>query len=121
MRMLVLIALLGVFVFSAAAADVSGKWVAQIPGRNGQAMETTFNLKADGAKLTGNQATARGETAISDGKVDGDTISFVVVMSMGGNEMKMNYTGKVAGDEIKFVRTREGADQKQEFTAKKGS
>lgn len=121
MRLFALIALLGVFVFTAAAADVTGKWVAQVPGREGQTQETTFNLKADGAALTGNTATARGEMPISDGKIAGDDISFTVTMNMGGNQMKMLYTGKVSGNEIKFTRQREGADQKQEFTAKKGS
>jgi hypothetical protein len=33
--------------------------------------------------------------------------------------VKLNYKGVVAGDEIKFTRTREGSDQKQEFTVKR--
>jgi len=102
------------------AADISGKWVAQIPGRDGQMRETTFNFKVDGEKLTGTVSGRQGaEMPIADGKVTADEISFTVTMSFGGNEMKFQYKGKVAGDEIKFSRTREGADQAQEFVAKR--
>ena len=102
------------------AADISGKWVAQVPGRGGQTRETTFNFKADGAKLTGTVSGMQGDNPISDGKVDGDNISFTVVNSFNGNEVKLLYKGKVAGDEIKFTRTRDGGTQPpQEFTAKR--
>jgi hypothetical protein len=94
-------------VVAALAADVTGKWVAQIQGRQGSS-ETTFNFKQDGTKLTGTIGTQRGENPISEGKVEGDNISFVQTMSMGGNEMKFVYKGKISGDEIKFTREMEG-------------
>src|SRR5262249_37492385 len=106
----------------ALAADVSGKWVAQVPGRGGQTRETTFNFKVDGGKLTGTVSGMQGDNPISDGKVSGDDISFTVALSFNGNDIKMNYKGKVAGDEIKFSRTVEGGGQTrppQEFTAKR--
>ncbi len=61
------------------------------------------------------------EMPISDGKVQGDDISFTVTMTMGGNSMKMLYTGKVSADEIKFTSQLEGAENKREFTAKKSA
>ncbi|HMG36239.1 MAG TPA: hypothetical protein VKM94_20040 [Blastocatellia bacterium] len=104
----------------ALAADVSGKWVAQVPGRGGQTRETTFNFKADGSKLTGTVSGMQGDNPISDGKVSGDEISFSVNVSFNGQDVKLLYKGKVSGDEIKFVRTREGGSQPgQEFTAKR--
>jgi lipopolysaccharide export system protein LptA len=104
----------------ALAADVTGAWKASIPGRDGATMETTFNLKADGATLTGNVVTERGETAISDGKVTGDTISFKIKREFNGNAMVMVYEGSVSGNEIKFKTTREGSDRPpREFVAKK--
>ncbi len=104
----------------AMAADVTGAWKASIPGRDGATMETTFNLKADGNTLTGNVVTERGETAISDGKINGDTISFKVKREFGGNTMIMIYEGTVSGNEIKFKTTREGSDRPpREFVAKK--
>lgn len=117
MRTLVLSALLGLFALAASAADVTGKWVAQIPGRGGQTAETTFNLKQSGSDLTGTVNGGRGDQNISEGKVDGDNISFVVVLEFQGNQVKQNYKGTVMGSEIKF--TREGGRGPIEFTAKK--
>src|SRR5689334_13596817 len=117
---IVLFALLGVFVTAAPAADVTGKWVAQVPGRQGNTTETTFNLKADGDKLTGSVVTPRGEMPIADGKIDGDNISFSQTLERGGNTMKILYKGVVSGSEIKFTREVEGGQgQPREFTAKK--
>jgi hypothetical protein len=104
---------------AAYAADVSGKWLAQVPTRGGETREATFNLKADGSALTGSVTTPRGEVQISDGKIDGDEISFAQVMEFNGNQVKLLYKGKVAGDEIKFTRQREGGERVQEFTAKR--
>ena len=89
---------------SAWAADVTGKWVAQTPGRDGATSETTFTLKVEGAVLTGTVTNPRGESTISEGKVNGDEISFMIVRKMGENEMKTLYKGKVSGDEITFTR-----------------
>ena len=33
------------------AADVTGKWTAEVKGRGGQTREVSMNLKADGEKL----------------------------------------------------------------------
>jgi len=101
------------------AADVTGKWTAQVPGRDGQTREQTFNLKSDGDKLTGTLSGGQGgETAIGDGKISGDIISFTVTRQMGDNAMKFTYTGTVAGDEIKFKREG-GQGQPREFVAKR--
>jgi hypothetical protein len=102
------------------AADVNGKWVAQIPGRDGQTRELTINLKVEGDKLTGTVSGRGGDSPFTDGKINGDDISFTVTSNFNGTEVKNLYKGKVAGDEIKFTRTRDGGDQPaQEFTAKR--
>jgi opacity protein-like surface antigen len=103
------------------AADVTGKWVAQVPGRDGQTRETTFTFKAEGETLTGSVTGRQGDVPITDGKISGDDLSFTVVMNFQGNEVKMLYKGKVAGQEIKFTRQREGGDQTQEFVAKRAT
>ena len=107
---------------SAMAADVTGKWVAKVEGKDGQVSEQVFNLKADGATLTGNVTTPRGETAISNGKIDGDAISFTIVRETPNGTMKMLYKGKVSGDELKLHMEREGGQGRaRDFTAKRSS
>jgi hypothetical protein len=90
--------------------------------------QLTFNFKQSGETLTGTVASQRGDQEISAGKVTGDSVSFVTVMSFGGNEMKMLYKGTIAGNEIKFTRTMEGGGgggrgpmPPTEFVAKKAS
>ena len=101
------------------AADIGGKWVAQVPGRQGT-RESTFNFKMEGDKLTGTVTGRAGETPISDGKVAGDDVSFSISREVQGRSFKSNYKGKVAGDEIKFTMTIEGSDRPPvEFTAKR--
>ena len=107
------IALVSILVVSAAAADVSGKWLAQVPGFQGDMIDLTFTFKAEGAKLTGTVGSPMGEQPISEGKISGDDISFVMVFGppgggAGEGGMKIVYKGKVAGDQIKMTQTFEG-------------
>ena len=106
-------------VTTALAADASGKWTAQMPGRGGNTQEVTFTFKVDGSTLTGTVTTPRGDSEIKDGKVDGDNISFTQTFDRGGNTMTIVYKGKVNGDTIQFTRGMQGRDGGQEFTAKR--
>ena len=95
---------------AAFAADVTGKWTYEQPGRNGaQGRPMTITLKADGAKLTGSIpgfALGGGEappaTEISNGKVDGNNVSFEVTRDFNGNSMTTKYEGTMNGDELKI-------------------
>jgi hypothetical protein len=126
MRAHVVVLAIVAFAAAAIAADVSGKWIAQITSPSGSQSERIFTFKVSGDKLTGtiiNQSVARAtfeETGkpkmtgilktqtgnpqeISEGKVSGDDISFVVIGRMMGNEVRTIYTGKLSGNEIKFT------------------
>lgn len=120
-RFFSLLALLGVFCFVAAAADITGKWTAEVPGRQGNTQTVTFNFKADGSNLSGSMANPRGEVQISDGKIDGNNISFNVVRKMQDNDVTIKYKGVVDGDSIKFNQTMSfnGNDRSVDFVAKK--
>jgi hypothetical protein len=104
--------------FIASAADATGKWTGETPGRNG-AQPITFTLKAAGTALTGTITTAQGDRPIDDGKVAGDTITFSISTPGrdGGPPNKQTFTGKVGADSIEF--TREGGRGPITFTAKK--
>lgn len=115
---------------AALAADFNGKWTAELPSRQGGTMTTTFNLKVDAGKVTGTMSTQMGDAEISNGKVDGDNISFDVVRTFNDNKITLTYTGKAdSADSIKFTRTISGfpgggdgqGPPPQEFTAKRAA
>lgn len=95
--------LFALFAFSALAADISGNWKATAEGPNGS-MERTFTFKQDGAKVTGETTSEfTGKSAITDGKVEGDTVTFTIAAKFGDQDIKLSYKGKIAGSEIKFT------------------
>lgn len=102
-----------------AAADIAGKWKSEMPGRDGTPMVTTYTFKVDGATLTGTVSGRQNDTAISEGKINGDEISFVVVRNFGGQERKLQYKGKVSGDEIKLSVTFNPDQPAREVVAKR--
>lgn len=107
-------------VFAMAADAITGKWTMEQEGRGGgPARVTTFDLKADGAKLTGTVTLpgfGRGgdtpppptTTPIANGKVDGNNISFEVTREMMGNSMTTKYEGAVSGSTMKVKMTMPG-------------
>jgi hypothetical protein len=104
---------------SAFAADVAGNWKATAEGPNGT-MTRTFTFKVDGAKLSGETVSSMlGKSTIEDGKVDGDTVSFVINVKFQDNEMKVSYKGKLAGDQLNL--TAETPQGEIAWVAKRGS
>ena len=90
------------------AADISCKWQSEFDSQIG-VQKYVYVFKLDGEKLTGTASGDRGgeksTVAIQQGKVTKDGISFVEPMSFQGNEVSIEYTGKMTGDnEIKFTR-----------------
>jgi hypothetical protein len=104
---------------SALAADFNGKWSGDVTTPRGT-QTLTFDLHVDGSTLTGKVTSPRGETDITNGKVDGDNLSFDTVMNFNGNEFKISYTGKADGDTIKFTRAM-GDRGSSDFVAKRGA
>jgi hypothetical protein len=115
------------FALTAVAADANGKWIAQLTDARGGVSERVFTFKVAGDKLTGAVANFQVATPlwqekgknnwetitlktqnipaqeISEGKISGDQISFVLDVLVGGQPAKNIYTGKISGDEIYFT------------------
>ena len=86
------------------AADVTGKWTAKFTTQVGE-QEYTYELVQKGTTLTGTATgNLTGKTQISDGKVDGDKISFVENAMYMDMPLRFEYTGTVANDELKLSR-----------------
>ncbi|MGD0014698.1 MAG: hypothetical protein ABSD56_09765 [Bryobacteraceae bacterium] len=84
-------------------AGVTGKWTASFDTQIG-VQNYTYNFKVDGSKLTGTAKSQFGETAITEGTVNGDDIAFVESLDIQGQPLRIEYKGKVTGDEIRFTR-----------------
>jgi hypothetical protein len=106
---------------SAGAADVGGKWNAEFSTQVG-VQKYTFDLKVSGDKLTGTASFERmgdkGQAELKEGKVEGDKVSFVELLDIQGSQVRVEYTGQLAGDEIKFTR-KVGEFATEEFVAKR--
>ncbi len=101
----------------ARAADVDGKWTGSIDTPMG-AVALNFTFKADGATLSGSMTGPDGgELPIKNGKVDGNKISFVVSLDLGGMSFDLNYNGVVSPDAVKM--TSDFMGMPFEFTLKK--
>jgi hypothetical protein len=95
-----LLMLIVAFAIAAFGADINGNWKATAEGPNGS-MERTFVFKVDGNNLTGETTSSMvGKSTITDGKVEGDNLSFTITAKIQDNELKLSYKGKVSGDEI---------------------
>ena len=94
---------------SARAADVTGAWTAQLTTPNGDSFALTFNFKQNGSTLTGTVQGPQGDPiAISDGKIDGNKLSFTVSI----NGMTITHEGTLndAGDEIQMTTKSDSGD-----------
>jgi hypothetical protein len=128
-KLLFVMTILLVGTLALSAADVSGKWVYEQPGRGGgNPVQVTLSLKAEGSKLTGTVSrpgrNGNMESEITDGKVSGNDISFKTTMQFGGNSMTSEYSGTLSGDELKLKVTSPGRDgnmMTREFTAKRST
>ena len=104
-------------------SDVTGTWKSSYTNQTGQARESTFKLKAEGEKLTGTVSGRNNDTAIEEGKIKGDEISFQVTREFNGNKSVMKYSGKLSGDTItgKSESERDGTPQKRDWVAKRAT
>ena len=92
---------------SARAADIAGKWTTQFDSPVG-VQKYTYDFKVDGEKLTGKAMGDVGgekrESEIKEGKVTSNEVSFVEMLKFQDQDIRIEYKGKISGDEIKFTR-----------------
>ena len=120
-RTLLIVSVMLLCIIPAFAADISGKWVTAIQTGIG-VMNYTFEFKVEGEKLTGRALMSMeggsSESALTEGSVKGDQISFVETLKVQGQELRSEYKGKISGDEIRGSR-QVGSYGAEEFIAKR--
>ena len=97
--------MIGAVLFLSAAAvamaappnPVDGHWQGTISGPNGD-LTINFTFKADGTTLTGTVETPNGDQPISDGKIEGDKLSFKTQFQ----DNTIEHEGTISGDTIQL-------------------
>lgn len=112
-------------------ADIAGVWTGQVPGRDGEKQDISFQIKLNKNALTGKMFGDEFDVPIQDLQVSGDRISFYVTTTnyYDGSQTKFVFSGTVAGKEMQLTRERPGVesagpdakkrDAKQTFTVKR--
>jgi hypothetical protein len=89
------------------AADVSGKWKSEFDTQIGH-LKYTYELKADGEKLTGKAFRdlegTKTTIELVEGKIKGDEVSFVEPLKVQEQDIRIEYKGKLDGDQLKLTR-----------------
>ena len=105
------------------AADVTGTWESEFDSQVGR-QKYAFTFKQEGLRLTGRARSEVGdrkrEAELLEGKVDGEAISFVEMLSVQGGEVRIAYTGTLAADRNGIAFRREVGDfAKSEIVARR--
>ncbi len=120
-RIILIVSVVLLCLVPALAADISGKWTTVITTGIGE-MNYTFDFKVVGEKLTGKAVMSMGggssESALTEGTVKGNDISFVETLKVQGQELRCEYKGKISGDEIRGSR-QVGSYGTEDFIAKR--
>jgi hypothetical protein len=116
MKIVGLLSLMAVSCCLASAADIDGKWTAEIQRKSAEVTEILV-LKANGNALTGSVQRGGAAAQISAGVINGTDVSFKVVRPNGGLQQ---YKGTLSGGSLKLTMTgSRGAHR--ELVYKKGS
>ena len=78
--------------------SVDGTWKITVNSPMG-AQQSTLDLKTDGGTLTGTQSGAQGSNELTDGKVDGNNVSWKAAITA-PMPMTLEFSGTVDGDSI---------------------
>ena len=90
-----------------AQGSVAGKWQGQLDSQIG-VQKYTFDFKVSGTNLTGQATGIRdngtNDVAITEGSITPAGISFVEALKFNDQDIRIEYTGKWSGEEIKLHR-----------------
>jgi hypothetical protein len=113
------------------AADLTGIWAGQAPGRRGDKEDVAFQFKVNGATLTGKMFGDEFDLPLEEASVSGNQVTFTVTTTnyYSRSQVKFVYTGTIKDNEIELTRARiggapaegpaTGQNVKQTFTIKR--
>src|SRR3989442_4528447 len=98
-------------------ADLSGNWLAQTQNSDGTFRRSYFNLKQEGARITGSTRVTEFYYLIKESTGGPDGFPLVATMKDGKNERRVQYEGKLIGDELHLLTRRRPEDKPTELVA----
>ncbi|MEZ5347309.1 MAG: pitrilysin family protein [Pyrinomonadaceae bacterium] len=96
-------------------ANAAGTWELSVEAQ-GQKLPVTLVINQQGESITGNLESMLGEGELSDGKINGNSVSAVAKTAFQGQEMELGIKGTVEGDQISGVITTSMIPVPLEFT-----
>lgn len=105
---IVAVCLAGVTAVATFAADITGEWKSEFDTQIGPQKYVFTFAEEDGALTAKAKASVGGQperdVEFRDVKLEGDAISFYETFSFQGMEIRIDYSGTVAGDEMQVTR-----------------
>src|SRR5215831_16404432 len=96
---------------------LDGNWVVRTPNNDGTFRTTYLNLKQDGQKITGTIRVTQFFYKISESTGGPDGFTITGSMMDGKSERKVQYEGKLAGDQLQISTRRRPTDPPTQMTA----
>src|SRR5438067_8984337 len=96
---------------------LSGNWVVRTDNKDGTFRTTYLNLKQNGAKITGTIRVTQFYYHITDNTGGPDAFTLNASMTDGKNERKVQYEGKLVGDELHISTRRRPQDPPTQLIA----
>ena len=81
------------------APDLTGEWVLTTESQMGS-QDADMSIRQNGQALTGKLSSQLG-TVDYTGTLNGNAVAFGFSMSLGGNDLRLDYSGTVEGDTMK--------------------
>ena len=120
---IVLFLLTSLFVALATAQQpndqLTGNWVVRTPNADGTSRTTYLNLKQDGQRITGSIRVTQFYYLITESTGGADGFTITGTMRDGKNDRKVQYQGKLAGDQLHISTRRRPEDKPTEMIARR--
>jgi len=81
-------------------AEVGGTWDVTVSTPQG-GNQATLTVTQTGASFTGQLASEMGSAAVDNGEISGNTVSWSITLSMGGQSVTINFHGDVEGNRMR--------------------
>ncbi len=99
--------------------DLTGNWAVRSPNADGTVRTTYFNLKQEGPRITGSIRVTQFYYVITESTGGPDGFTLVGTMKDGANDRRVQYEGKLIGDELHLTTRRRPEDRPTELVARR--